>query len=168
MTKSEPRTDPRNGDSDEIKIPTSIDGLDYIMKGGLPANNLYLIQGDPGTGKTTLALQFVLAGVRQGEAALYVTLSETKKELHKVAQSHGWSLDGIDFYELIPDEESLKPDEQYTMFYPSEVELGETTKGVLKEVERLKPRRFIFDSLSEMRLLAREPLRYRRQILALK
>lgn len=168
MTKSEPRTGSQNGDSGEIKIPTAIDGLDYILNGGLPENHLYLIQGDPGTGKTTLALQFLLAGVREGEAVLYVTLSETKKELHKVARSHGWSLDGVTIYELIPGEESLKPDEQYTMFHPSEVELGDTTKAVLEEVERLNPRRVVFDSLSEIRLLARDPLRYRRQILALK
>ena len=168
MTKSEPRTDSQNGDPGEIKVTTSIDGLDHILNGGLPENHLYLIQGDPGTGKTTLALQFLLAGVREGETVLYVTLSETKKELHKVARSHGWSLDGVNIYELIPGEESLKPDEQYTMFHPSEVELGDTTRAVLEEVERLKPRRVIFDSLSEMRLLARDPLRYRRQILALK
>src|SRR5687768_11003119 len=107
MTKSGPRTDSQNGDSGEIKVPTTIDGLDYILNGGLPRNHIYLIQGEPGAGKTTLALQFLLAGVRQDEAVLYFTLSETEKELHKVARSHGWSLDGVNIYELIPDEEHL-------------------------------------------------------------
>jgi circadian clock protein KaiC len=126
------------------------------------------VEGDPGTGKTTMALQFLLEGARRGEPVLYVTLSETKEELTAVAGSHGWSLDGVTLHELIPPEESLKTESQYTIFHPSEVELGETTKMVIDEVERIQPRRVVFDSLSEMRLLARDPLRYRRQILALK
>jgi len=150
------------------RLATGNAELDSILGGGLPDNRLYLVEGDPGTGKTTLALKFLLEGVRQGEPVLYVTLSETKEELTAVARTHGWSLDGINIYELIPDEESLKTETQYTIFHPSELELGETTNAVLEEVERLQPRRVVFDSLSEMRLLARDPLRYRRQILALK
>ncbi len=150
------------------RLRTGVAGLDNILEGGFPANRIYLVEGDPGTGKTTIALQFLLEGARLGEAGLYVTLSETKEELQAVAESHGWSLDGFDIYELVPLEESLKPESQYTIFHPSEVELGETTSAVLKEVERIKPRRVVFDSLSEMRLLAGEALRFRRQILALK
>ncbi|MFN2511866.1 MAG: ATPase domain-containing protein [Pyrinomonadaceae bacterium] len=168
MNKRGPRADSQNGDSGDLKVPTAIDGLDYILNGGFPQNHIYLIKGESGTGKTTLALQFLLAGVRQDEAVLYLTLSETEKELHEVARSHGWSLDGVNIYELIPDEEHLKLDEQYTMFHPSEVELGYTTKAILEEVERLKPRRVILDALSEIRLLTGDPLRYRRQVLALR
>ena len=150
------------------RLGTGIAGLDSVLEGGFPANRLYLVEGDPGTGKTTLALQFLLEGARRGEPVLYVTLSETKEELTAVARSHGWSLEGINLHELVPPEESLKAEAQYTIFHPSEVELGETTRRVIEEVERIQPRRVVFDSLSEMRLLARDPLRYRRQILALK
>jgi circadian clock protein KaiC len=149
------------------RIETSIAGLDAILGGGLPAERLYLVEGDPGTGKTTLALQFLLAGARRGEPALYVTLSETHDELRAVAESHGWSLDGITIHELSSDA-SLRADTQYTVFHPSEVELGDTMNTVLATLQRVRPRRVVFDSLSEMRLLARDPLRYRRQILALK
>src|SRR5689334_18003629 len=149
------------------RIETSIAGLDVILGGGLPPDRLYLVEGDPGTGKTTLALQFLLAGARRGEAALYVTLSETNDELQGVAESHGWSLDGVTIHELSSDV-SLRADTQYTVFHPSEVELGDTINTVLQTLERVRPRRVVFDSLSEMRLLARDPLRYRRQILALK
>lgn len=157
-----------NGAVVPARLKTGSAGLDDILNGGLPANRVYLVEGDPGTGKTTLALKFLLEGVVQGESVLYVTLSETKEELLAVAKSHGWSLDGVEIYELIPSEESLKTESQYTIFHPSEIELSETTNAVLEEVERIQPRRVVFDSLSEMRLLAREPLRYRRQILALK
>jgi circadian clock protein KaiC len=149
-------------------VGTGVPGLDYILHGGLPANHLYLIEGDPGTGKTTLALQFLLEGFRAGEKGLYVTLSETKAELLTVAASHGWSLDGIGVFELASLEQRLQAAEQYTVFHPSEVELSETTKRICEEVESLQPTRVVFDSLSEVRLLARDPLRYRRQVLALK
>jgi circadian clock protein KaiC len=129
---------------------------------------LYLIEGDPGAGKTTLALRYLLEGAKVGETGLYVTLSETKEEINAVAESHGWSIDPIHVVELVASEETLTPDTQYMMYHPSETELSETTKKVLDEVERVKPRRVVFDSLSEMRLLAQNPLRYRRQILALK
>jgi circadian clock protein KaiC len=152
----------------ERAVGTGIPGLDYILRGGLPANHLYLIEGDPGTGKTTLALQFLLEGLRIGEKGLYVTLSETKSELNAVAKSHGWSLDGIGLFELASLEQRLQATEQYTVFHPSEVELSETTGRICEEVEKTQPARVVFDSLSEMRLLAREPLRYRRQVLALK
>jgi circadian clock protein KaiC len=152
----------------QLRLATGSAGLDRILEGGFPANRLYLLEGDPGTGKTTLALQFLLEGARRKEPVLYVTLSETKEELTAVARSHGWSLEGVSLHELVPPEESLKTESQYTIFHPSEVELGETTRAVIEEVERIQPRRVVFDSLSEMRLLARDPLRYRRQILALK
>ncbi len=147
---------------------TGIPGLDEVLPGGLPANRLYLVEGMPGTGKTTLALQFLLEGRRLGERGLYVTLSETKEELLGVAESHGWSLDGIDLYELEASQARLKPEQEYTVFHPEEVELTETAEQVYAEVERIKPARVVFDSLSELRLLSREPLRYRRQILSLK
>ena len=152
----------------QSRLATGSPGLDRVLEGGFPANRLYLVEGNPGTGKTTLALRFLLEGARRGEPVLYVTLSETKEELTDVARSHGWSLEGVSLHELVPPEESLKAEAQYTIFHPSEVELGETTRTVIEEVERIHPRRVVFDSLSEMRLLARDPLRYRRQILALK
>src|SRR5580658_8722818 len=155
-------------DSCERAVSTGVPGLDYILGGGLPTNHLYLIEGDPGTGKTTLALQFLLEGLRAGEKGLYVTLSETKSELLTVAESHGWSIEGVGLFELASLEQRLQATEQYTVFHPSEVELSETTSRICEEVERLQPARVVFDSLSEMRLLAREPLRYRRQVLALK
>jgi circadian clock protein KaiC len=150
------------------RISTGIPGLDQVLGGGIPPNHAYLIEGVPGTGKTTMALQFLLEGARAGEKGLYVTLSETKVEITQVAASHGWSLDNIELYELEAIQENLQPDEQYTFFHPSEVELAETTKRICQRVEAIRPSRVVFDSLSEMRLLARDPLRYRRQILILK
>ena len=148
------------------RASTGIAGLDEILGGGLPAGHLYLLDGEPGTGKTTLALQFLLAGASRGENALYVTLSESENELRGVAESHGWSLDRIAIFELAPDESG--GDEGYTIFHPAEVELQQTVDAVLAAVDRHDPRLVVFDSLSEMRLLARDPLRFRRQILALK
>lgn len=150
------------------RASTGVEGLDAILGGGFPVNRMYLVEGDPGAGKTTLALQFLLAGAQKGEHGVYATLSETEEELRDVARSHGWSLDGVTICELQTAEESLKADSQYTLFHPSEVELSETTRAVLDTVDRVKPGRVVFDSLSEMRLLARDSLRYRRQILALK
>jgi circadian clock protein KaiC len=147
---------------------TGIRGLDDILCGGLTPYRLYLVEGVPGSGKTTLAMQYLLEGVRQGEQALYVTLSETEEELRAMAASHDWDLAGVTIRELVPPEESLQPAEQYTMFHPAEVELSETTRTILADVESLKPARLVFDSLSELRLLAGDPLRYRRQLLALK
>jgi circadian clock protein KaiC len=148
--------------------PTGVTGLDDILAGGLPRNRLYLVEGVPGSGKTTLALQFLQAGAAAGETVLYVTLSETEEELRAVAESHGWDLAGIAVRELTPSEADLDPEGQNTMFYPSEVELSETTKRLLQDVENLKPTRIVLDSLSELRLLAGTALRYRRQILGLK
>jgi circadian clock protein KaiC len=146
---------------------TGIAGLDHILIGGFPRGRIYLIQGDPGVGKTTLGLQFLLEGVREGEAVLYVTLSESADELQQVARSHNWSLDDVPIYEQLIGEEALQEEEE-TVFYPAEIELGETIKGILTEVDRIKPKRVVIDSLSEIRLLAQSGLRYRKQILALK
>jgi len=146
---------------------TGIEGLDDVLLGGFPVDRMYLVEGDPGTGKTTLGLQFLLEGVRLGEAGLYVTLSETAEELDDIAASHGWTLHGMEIHELAT-EESFSSDSQYTVFQPAEVELGDTMQAVYATIERTRPRRVVFDSLSEMRLLARDPLRYRRQILSLK
>lgn len=147
---------------------TGISGLDEVLGGGLPVGHFYLIEGHPGAGKTTLALQFLLEGISKGESGLYVTLSESKDELIEVARSHHWKIDRLSLFELATPEEAVLPDGQYTFFHPSEVELGQTTKSLLEEVERVQPMRIVFDSLSEMRLLARDPLRYRRQVLGLK
>jgi circadian clock protein KaiC len=147
---------------------TGVPGLDDILNGGLLSHRLYLIEGDPGAGKTTLALQFLLEGMHAGEKCLYITLSETKEELSAGAASHGWSLDGVEIVELIAEESDLDGESQVTMYHPSEVELTETTRRVLDAVEKTNPSRIVFDSLSELRLLAQNSLRYRRQILALK
>jgi circadian clock protein KaiC len=150
------------------RVPTGITGLDHILCGGLPGNRLYLVEGTPGSGKTTLALQFLLNGAAAGERCLYITLSETQQELDEVARSHGWSLDSLEIVELSALDEKIAAEAQSTLFHPSEVELTETTKFLLDAVERIKPQRVAFDSCSELRLLAQTALRYRRQILALK
>jgi len=150
------------------RVSTGSEGLDDILGGGLDANRMYLYEGRPGTGKTTIALQFLLRGVRDGERVLYISLSETKSELTVVAERHGWSLDGVDIFELVPPETTLDPERELTVFHPAEMELSETTGLIFKEVERINPSRVVLDSLSELRLLAQNPLRYRRQVLALK
>ena len=153
--------------SPNARVSTGIAGLDQILEGGMPADHLYLVEGTPGTGKTTLALQFLLAGAASGQRGTYVTLSESQHELAEVASSHGWSLDGIDIVELSADD-SVVSEEPYTVFHPAELELQQTMSAVLSAIERSKPALVVLDSLSEMRLLARDPLRFRRQILLLK
>jgi circadian clock protein KaiC len=152
----------------ESRLSTGIPGLDDVLCGGLDAERLYLLEGEPGTGKTTIGLQFLLEGARLGEKGLYVTLSETERELRLVATRHGWSIDQISVFELVPPEASLDPERELTLFHPSELELTETSKLIFERVNAVKPARIVFDSLSELRLLAQNPLRYRRQILALK
>lgn len=149
------------------KISVGVPGLDTVLNGGLHAGRVYLVEGTPGTGKTTLALQFLLAGAAQGERGTYFTLSESSAELSAVAESHGWSLDGLDLHEVVS-EEGLDPDQDQSVLHPSELELGETIRQVLDHVEAERPARVVLDSLSELRLLAQNPLRYRRQVLALK
>jgi circadian clock protein KaiC len=147
---------------------TGILGLDDILNGGFSRGRLYLVEGIPGSGKTTLAMQFLIEGAKRGEKVLYITLSETTEELQSVARSHGWDISGITIRELLPNEDALASDDQYTMYHPSEVELASTTKLILEDVHKLNPTRVVFDSLTELRLVAGNSLRYRRQILALK
>jgi circadian clock protein KaiC len=155
-------------EADPPRISTGSEGLDDILGGGLDANRVYLYEGRPGAGKTTLAMQFLLSGVRQGEKALYISLSENKRELELVARRHGWALDGIDIFELVPGESVMDQDRELTVLHPAEMELNETINLVFARVKETNPARVVFDSLSEMRLLAQSPLRYRRQVLALK
>lgn len=150
------------------RIDTGVAGLNDILADGLPAGQMYLIEGEPGTGKTTLAMQFILAGTHAGEKGLYITLSESKSELEGSARSHGWNIEDIPIAEFIPAEASLSPEQQYTVFHPSEVELAETVQKLTELIEREKPDRLVIDSLSELRLLAADTMRYRRQLLALK
>ncbi|HEX4199285.1 MAG TPA: ATPase domain-containing protein [Caulobacteraceae bacterium] len=155
-------------DEELPRISSGNSGLDAILGGGLDPERMYLYEGRPGTGKTTLALQFLLEGARRGEHALYITLSETERELRLVARRHGWSLDGVFVFELVPPETSLDPSQELTVLHPAEMELSETSQLIFDKVEALNPTRVVVDSLSELRLLAQSPLRYRRQILALK
>ncbi|QDP18514.1 ATPase domain-containing protein [Sphingomonas xanthus] len=150
------------------KAELGVQGLDDITVGGLSRGRLFLLEGSPGTGKTTIATQFLMAGARNGERALYITLSETEDELRASALSHGWSLEGIDLFELVPPESLLDEDQQQSLLYSSDLELGETTRRIFQSFEQVKPERVVLDSLSEIRLLAQSSLRYRRQILALK
>ncbi len=150
------------------RIDTGVSGLNDVLSGGLPAGQMYLVEGDPGTGKTTLAMQFVIQGVRAGVKSLYITLSESRRELEDTARSHGWEIAELPIAEFIPAEASLSPEQQYTVFHPSEVELAETIQKLTQLIDELKPDRLVIDSLSELRLLAADTMRYRRQLLALK
>jgi circadian clock protein KaiC len=152
----------------DVAVPSGIEGLDDILRGGLPQGCLTLVSGTPGTGKTTLAMQFLLHGAARGERCLYVTLSETRREVDKVARSHGWDLSALHLKELGPSERSFAASAQLTVFNPSEVELGETTEAMIAAVEEVRPQRVVIDSLSELRLIAQNSLRYRRQVLAMK
>jgi circadian clock protein KaiC len=157
----------QNSDSNSF-LSTGVAGLDDVLRGGLTRDRLFLLEGSPGAGKTTLALQFLIEGARRGESVLYITLSETAVELKAVAAAHGWSLDGVNIHEVLPSESILNPEEQYSVFDPSDVEMGATTRAVLAIVESLKPVRVVLDSLSELQLLASNALLYRRQVLAFK
>ncbi len=167
MSASSHKTTPKS-ELSEQGVSTGCSGLDDILNGGLPPGRLYLIEGDPGAGKTTLATQFMREGVQQGQQALYITLSESRADLHHSASSHGISLDGVEIVELLPNENDLLPEQQYTVFHPAEVELNDRMQRIVKEIQRLRPDRLVIDALSELRMLAKDPLRYRRQILSLK
>jgi circadian clock protein KaiC len=154
---------------DENKVSVGVSGLDDVLAGGLRKRRVYLVEGSPGTGKTTIATQFLIEGAKQGERGLYITLSETEAELRETATSHGWTLaDSVQIFELVPPENLLDEDQQQSLLYSSDLELGETTKRIFEAVEAVQPQRVVLDSLSEIRLLAQSSLRYRRQILALK
>lgn len=153
---------------DEEQATTGIDGLDDVLGGGLQRSRVFLLEGQPGTGKTTIGTQFLVAGAATGERTLYITLSESEGELRAGAASHGWDLSGVDVFELVPPENLLDEDQQQSLLYSSDLELGETTKRIFEAFERVKPHRVVLDSLSEIRLLAQSSLRYRRQILSLK
>jgi circadian clock protein KaiC len=150
------------------RISTGVTGLDDILGGGLPVGQMYLLEGTPGTGKTTLAMQFIMQGIESGERALYITLSESKAELEASARSHGWDINQLSIAEFVPPEASMDPEQQYTVFHPSEVELASTIQKLTSIVQDRKPSRLVIDSLSELRLLAADTMRYRRQLLALK
>jgi circadian clock protein KaiC len=149
-------------------IPTGVAGLDEVLLGGLARNGFYLVQGDPGSGKTTLALQFARARIKEGEVCLYVSLTETRKDLENACASHGWTMEGIHLCDLSRSPANLRGESELSVFHPSETELGDTTKAIIAEVERVKPAHVIFDGLAELRLMAGDPLRYRRQLLSLK
>jgi len=167
---SDQKTDKKNEitETSDARCASGVEGLDEILDGGLPGGCFYLLQGDPGSGKTTLALQFLLEGVRRGERTLYITLSETKTELLKVARSHGWTLDAIPLFELSAIESLVRPEAHTTVFHSSELELTKVSDLLLEEIRKTQPTRIVFDSLSEFRLMAETALRYRRQLLNLK
>src|SRR5688500_79424 len=146
------------------KAATGIVGLDEVLRGGLPEHQMYFIQGDPGAGKTTISFQFLLEGVRRGEKTLYVTLSSSRRDLERVARSHGWNLEGIDVYEQFQTSSSADT----TIFRPAEIELVKTVRSILDAIEQRQPDRVVIDSLGEIRLLAESALRYRKQLLTLK
>jgi len=157
-----------NNTADNARASSGCEGLDKILDGGFPSGHLYLLEGDSGAGKTTLALQFVAAGIKRSERALYVTLSESRSELEFVARTHHLDIGSVEIVELLPNEDDLRPEQQYTVFHPAEVELNDRMQHIAKEMRRVKPDRLVIDALSELRMLAKDPLRYRRQILSLK
>jgi circadian clock protein KaiC len=157
-----------SAETSETFLSTGVSGLDTILGGGLVAGRIYVIEGEPGTGKTTTGLQFLAEGVRRGEEVLYITLAESVEELSAVSASHGWDMSGIRIHEVLPPPDLLKPEQQYTMFHASEVEMAGMLQQILAGVEEHKPARVVLDSLSELQLLADTALRYRRQVLALK
>ncbi len=159
---------PADPDPSTTQARFGIPGLDDVLSGGLDRDRVYLLEGNPGTGKTTAAMRFLIEGAGRGETTLYITLSETENELRSTAHSHGWALEGVEIFELVPPESLLDEDQQQSLLYSSDLELGETTRLILAAVERVKPQRVVIDSLSEIRLLAQGSLRYRRQVLALK
>ncbi|MGH9513139.1 MAG: ATPase domain-containing protein [Terriglobales bacterium] len=150
------------------RIGSGCTGLDDVLQGGYPKGHFYLLEGSPGAGKTTLALQFVIEGIKKGERVLYVTLTESRQDLMRVAQSHGFSTDGIEIFELMYGGDELNPEGQYTVFHPAEIELNDRMQTIFKEVDRVNPDRLVIDALSELRILARDSFRYRRQILSMK
>jgi KaiC/GvpD/RAD55 family RecA-like ATPase len=150
------------------RVSTGSAGLDDILTGGLPSGRMYLLEGEPGTGKTTLAMKFLLTGAVEGVSTLYITLSETAEELRSSSATHGWDISRVQMLELIPEEPDAPGSSEYTVFYPTEVELSNTVRRILEEVERLDPSMVVIDSVSELRLLAGDPIRYRRQLLAIK
>ncbi|MBN1237782.1 MAG: AAA family ATPase, partial [Gammaproteobacteria bacterium] len=160
--------DGQNATPSPQRISTGIPGLDQVLDGGLPEGHLYLIEGESGAGKSTVGMQFLLEGRRRGEQCLWITMSETDRELQQAAASHGWSLEGIEVLNLVVSQEVLSSQENYSFFSPADVELNETTRAILAAVERLRPARIVFDPFSDIKHLARDTLRYRRQILALR
>jgi len=150
------------------RVAFGVLGLDDVLHGGLPAGHLYLLEGTPGAGKTTIALQFALTIHQKGQRSLYITLSESRQELLDVAASHGWNVDQVPVFELTPQEDSLRAEHQYSVFNPEDVELNELTDLISRKVAEVQPNVVVIDSLSELRLLARDSFRYRRQMLALK
>jgi circadian clock protein KaiC len=158
----------QDGNGGQQLLSTGVPGMDDVLGGGLTPHRIYLLEGEPGSGKTTAGLQFLNEGLRNGEKVVYITLAENREELGDVARSHGWDTASMLVHEVLPDEKLLAPEEQYSMFHPSEVEMANTLRNILNVVEEHQPARLVLDSLSELQLLAESPLRYRRQVLALK
>jgi circadian clock protein KaiC len=168
MVSATNETTPALSTEADGRVSTGCVGLDNILSGGLPGGRMYLVEGDPGAGKTTLALQFIRDGLKRGERGMYITLSESSADLNHSAKSHNISIEGVEIIELLPDEEDLLPEKQYTVFHPAEVELNDRMQRIVKEIQRVRPVRLVIDALSELRMLAKDPLRYRRQILSMK
>ena len=163
-----PAASPGPSETNSVRIATGIAGLDEVLGGGLPKGHIYLVEGESGAGKSTIGLHFLLEGRRRGERGLWITMSETERELHDSARSHGWTLDGIDILNLVVSQEVLKAEDKYSFFSPADVEFNDTTRAIVAAVERVKPTRVVFDPFSDIRHLVRDTLRYRRQILALR